>query len=146
MGQVPGDASVAGLDPDSWYQSQVNALHAVGYEDVAFRHHPVRTTERPPRGCSFVSGSVPLAEALRGVDLVVTLNSNSAVDAVLAGVPAVATDPGSMAWDVTSRTVRDLPWVGDREPWAHALAWCQWLPEELESGAFWEHLGRDLQW
>jgi hypothetical protein len=146
MGQVPGDASIAGVDVDSWYQAQALELHQLGWTDVAFRHHPVRTTERPPRGCVHVPGSVPLAEALRGVDLVVTYNSNSAVDAVLRGIPAVAADEGSMARAVTTRSVREAPWTGDRRSWAAQLAWCQWLPEELSSGAFWEHLGEGLTW
>jgi redox-regulated HSP33 family molecular chaperone len=27
---------------------------------------------------------------------------------------------------------------GDRESWAHALAWMQWTPEELKSGEAWD--------
>jgi hypothetical protein len=69
----------------------------------------------------------------------VTFNSNSAVDAVLAGVPAYVEDEGGMAFDVASHTVGEIH-RPDRAQWAHDLAYCQWTVDEMASGATWEHL------
>ena len=146
MAQVPGDASLAGRDLGPWYEEQVRALREAGWEDVALRPHPTRPALAPrPRGCR-VLRPMPMEEALRGAGIVVTYNSNSAVDAVLAGVPAVVQDRGSMAWDVSTRGVALPRWRGDRLPWASRLAWCQWSREELESGEFWTLVGERLEW
>ena len=68
-----------------------------------------------------------------GVGRAVVLSSTVAVDAVINGVPTITMDPRSMAWDVTSHTF-DYEWTGDRLPWLHRLAWCQWHHDEIEKG------------
>ena len=73
-----------------------------------------------------------LDEALDKAGLVVTYNSNSGVDAVLAGVPTYAADPGSMVWDVSSREF--LPTTPDRAIWSQRMSFTQWLPDEIEKG------------
>jgi len=75
----------------------------------------------------------PLAKALAGAAVVITWNSNTAVDAILAGKNTTAADKGSMAWEVS-----------DREAWAHALAWRQFSQDELTSGFAWEHLRKAI--
>jgi hypothetical protein len=44
-----------------------------------------------------------LADALSGAAVVVTYNSNTGVDALLAGKSVTAADKGSMIWGVTDR-------------------------------------------
>lgn len=84
----------------------------------------------------------PLEKALVEAGRVVTFNSNSGVDAVLAGVPTVAVDKGSMAWDVTSHELGEIVHP-DREKWAHALAWKQWTRDEIAAGECWAHVCPD---
>ena len=79
-----------------------------------------------------------LTEAIGNAAWVVTYNSNSAVDAVLAGVPSVSCDVGSMAWDVTGHDVAVKPPSPDRKEWAAKMAWAQWTDDEIESGRAWE--------
>ena len=78
--------------------------------------------------------------------MVVTLNSNSGVDAALAGVPVIAFDEGSMAWPVAGHKPQDAihPPRPDRLRWAAELAWCQWTDREFETGECWEHLRRGM--
>jgi hypothetical protein len=79
-----------------------------------------------------------LEQTLDSAALVVTYNSNSGVDAVLAGVPTYAADPGSMVWSVSSRNF--LPITPDRAIWTQQMSFTQWLPDEIENGAAWEAL------
>lgn len=82
--------------------------------------------------------TLPLAQAFKRFSHVITWNSNTAVEAVIAGVPAVAVDRGSMAWDVSGRDVNAAPPRPDRRAWADRLTWCQWTAQELADGTAWE--------
>lgn len=134
MGQVPGDASLRGQDLMPWYVAtakQASELHGL---PVHFRAHP----EAKRKGFRHVvKGTVcskgTLDEAISGAALVITYNSNSGVDAVIAGKPTVAVDPGSMAWPVTGHFVNAII-TPSRERWAHELAWKQWRIDEIKSG------------
>jgi hypothetical protein len=91
-----------------------------------------------PPGAMDAGGN--LAEALAGAAFAVTWNSNSGVDAAMAGVPVVAMDEGSMAWPVAAHDLGAVPRLPERRPWAAQLAWCQWRPEEIADGTAWEAL------
>jgi hypothetical protein len=137
MGQVPSDCSVRDIYFPTWIRSVVNELRtAYPNRLIKFRPHPMAPNIRCDVRCTLGS----LAADLSGADLVVTFNSNSGVDAVLAGVPTVAADAGSMAYPVTSHSVAAPVVRPDRTAWAHAIAWAQWLPTELESGESWARL------
>lgn len=132
LGQVPGDRSVTGVNLDNFYLKARQAFSELGYP-VKFRPHPVvQERARRDAGC--------LATDLKSAALAVTWNSNSGVDAVLAGVPTVAMDEGSMAWDVSGHELRPPP-MPDRTAWAHAMAWKQWNRDEMASGECWAHIG-----
>jgi hypothetical protein len=142
VGQVPGDAALRGRDLRPWYAEQATAAARYGLP-VRFRPHPLAARRTGGRfdvpGAPQLSGE--LAEALQGAALVVTFNSNTAVESLLAGRPTVAMDDGSMAWGVA---LRELPASLDadepsgRAEWLDALAWTQWTLDEIASGAAWE--------
>jgi hypothetical protein len=139
VGQVEGDMSLADVNIRAWYKSTVEALKASGYV-VTFRPHPLaveRGQGNVKCGADFHSRA-PLADDLAAHDLVVTYNSNTGVDAALAGVPLVVADAqGAMAAPVAS--CGDIETVTpDRQAWANRLAWCQWSPDEIASGFAWE--------
>lgn len=139
MGQVQGDASIQGQNMTVWYREAADAAARAYGLPVVFRPHPVADRRRlgVPAGLTVERGA--LAELFDAAHAVVTFNSNSAVDAILAGVPAVATDAGSMALPVAGRTIGDRP-TPDRSEWLARLAWCQWRAEELADGSAWERM------
>lgn len=144
VGQVPGDMSLAvvGGRLDRWYAQTAAELTGLGY-DVRFRAHPeaVKRGYHNPniKGVSDIGGT--LADAVAGAGLVVTYNSNTGVESVLAGTPTMAADHGSMAWDVTSHIPGDVL-TPDREEWAARLAWKQWTLDEIASGECWARVGQ----
>lgn len=140
MEQIPSDAACAGVNLERFYQEARHAFQ--GLMPVKLRRHPNVNPKHGERAIAEARAS--LEHDLAGARCVITWNSNSAVDAVLAGVPAVAMDRGSMAWDVTGHALA-LPPAPPREAWAHALAWCQWTKEEMASGECWAAVGRQAQ-
>jgi hypothetical protein len=137
MQQVPGDKSIEGVDMGSFYRKARAAFEPRGMP-VRVRAHPNMHPRQGETHLAAVKAS--LAQDLAGAHVAVTYNSNSGVDAVLAGVPTVAMDRGAMAWDVTGHEL-EMPPTPDRTAWAHALAWKQWSREEMESGFCQEAIG-----
>lgn len=137
MGQVRGDASLRGMNIELWYRQVAERLQRCGHR-VGFRAHPLFRSAIPNAKCIALTGT--LEEALARAKWVVTYNSNSGVEAVVAGVPTVACDPGSMAWPMTGHDPAAEPPRPDRTAWAARMAWAQWTMEELANGDAWDHL------
>ena len=144
LGQVAGDAAVRGVRLESWYARAAARLGETTGLPVLFRPHPNVLRREQPRpaiqlhGLDVLCGS--LDDALAGAAAVASYNSNSLTDAALAGVPLLAGDKGAMAWSIAGQGLDAEPALGDRIPWCYRLAWCQWLPEEIASGAAWDAL------
>ncbi len=138
MGQVRGDASLAGVDIVAWYAEAAQALVEFGWT-VMFRPHP-RDPTAAPDGAYALLGS--LEGALSGAGLCITWNSTSGVDAVLSGVATIAIDRGSMAWEVALHEMVSGMVRPDRAAWAARLAWTMWSDDEISGGEAWEHLKR----
>lgn len=141
-GQVPWDVSVQDSDHIKWVRSTVSAITGMG-KPALFRPHP----EAVKRGVDYDPGCETSRDSLEA-DLaraaaVVTFNSNAGVDAVIAGVPTVTMDRGSMAWDTTGHGLDNLGRIPtpDRAEWANRIAYAQWTLDEMTSGLAWQHIG-----
>jgi hypothetical protein len=135
--QTTGDAS-HGMDADglqAWCDEQ-----SARWPGLLVRPHPLQTDRDYglPR-CRAES----LADALAGARLVVTANSNTGTDALLAGVPVVATRPGA-AWAELSG--EELPSMADRLNYFHRCAWGQWTWDEFRAGLPQRFLMEQNQW
>lgn len=98
------------------------------WPDLLIRPHPLQ--EHLMYGLP-VCPAKTLDEALQGARLVVTGNSNSGHEALLAGVPVVATVPGA-AWAPLSGET--LPSLEARQQHFHRCAWGQWTWAEFRTG------------
>lgn len=133
MQQVPGDTAVRNCNLPAFYHEAQAAF--AQHMPVRIRPHP---NVNPSHGKELIAAArTSLAQDLANARCVVTWNSNSAVDAVMAGVPAVAMDRGSMAWAVTGHAMV-MPPQPDRTAWAYAMAWKQWQLEEMRNGDCWD--------
>ena len=140
MGQVAGDASIEHVNISEWYNETAIRLKWILERPIKFRPHPLSRQICDVPGAKLLT--VSLADALAGACVAVTYNSNSGVDAVLAGVPTVACDKGSMAWPVSRHDIsmKNIITYPDRTQWAQNLAYCQWTADEIRDGSAWEHL------
>lgn len=123
--QTPGDASHGMSDERlrAWANEQ-----ALRWPGIVIRPHPLAAEldYGLPR-CEAAS----LADAMAGARLVVTGNSNTGHDALMAGVPVVATVPGA-AWAELSGEV--LPSLQARREHFSRCAWGQWTWAEFRKG------------
>lgn len=142
MGQVRGDAAVAGVDLEGWYEATARRIAMASGLPVRFRPHPQsveRYEVRDVPGTERSTGT--LEQALDGAAAVATYSSNSGVDAVLAGVPVWACDEGSMVKSIAGRDLDEMPPRPDRTEWANRIAHAQWENEtEIAGGVAWDHL------
>lgn len=134
LGQVPKDASLQGKDLIPWYRQKAKEAKEIHGIDSYFRQHP----DCKRKGIrQLVKGTLTsrttLQEALEGAKFTIAYNSNSCVDSILAGVPCVAGNKGTMAWDMCGKSVSEII-TPEREEWAYSLAWKQWSIEEIRSG------------
>jgi hypothetical protein len=141
IGQVPNDSALHGQDIVQWVSEQAARLLKLGLP-VVYRPHPLHPTPCP-EGATLSTGT--LEEDFERADRVVTFNSTTAVEAVLAGIPTVISDIGSVAYPMASHEVEEPLVRPDRTAWCHDLAWRQWTIEEFASGEAWEHVKQVLE-
>jgi len=147
-GQVPGDAAVRDVSITGWSMETCREVARVWGQPVRYRPHPLTgalgyPAAELPEGVELSPGG-ELAEDLAGAIAAVTYSSTSGVEAALAGIPVIAMDRGSMAWDVASHDLKGILVRPERATWAHALAWTQWEDDEISSGFAWEYLEQGL--
>lgn len=135
-GQHVGDPShgfgEAGLR--DWANDMVRRYQDEGRQ-VVFRPHPDSPHVLPDAtlGCRIDSGGRgTIGDALEEAALLVTICSNAGHDALLAGVPAIASMPDLAAWAELSGEV--LPSVAQRQRYFQRVAYAQWTIDELRSG------------
>jgi len=137
-GQVPGDAALAGLDLNPWYEQAARHFESRGVE-ARFRPHPMAANKgQPSEYLRDITCGGDLREALSGAAVAVTWNSNTGCDAVMAGVPVIACDQGSMSWPVAGHGLDAAVITPDRSDWCRRMAWRQWTIREIASGKAWE--------
>lgn len=150
LGQCRHDASVNHINFQRWVELKIQQLQSMGF-DVYYRPHPLdvfwpdvsKYHRSPPDKQS-------LEELIGDAKLVVSFNSNSSVLSTIAGIPTIAEDEGAMIYKTQKyKSVKEYdratPFFNEtsmqsRIEFASKLAYCQWLPEEIESGEAWEHL------
>lgn len=146
-GQVEGDMSHRHVNINNWYRTVVSELSEQGH-DVRFRAHPLskERIETVLDGLEYkLDKNSSLEVSLKDARTCVTFSSNSGVIAALNGVSVVAYDEGSMCYDVAAHDISNLDYKPDKTQWLSKLAYCQWLPQELENGEAWLHLMQMLK-
>ena len=137
-----------GFSADDWLEKALETLRQHTDRELRVRlkvswndAKPMNIVSRkgPPKS----SVTLPLAEDLKGAWALVTHSSNSAVEALLDGIPVLCTHPcGASAMGSSDLSLIERPRVdGDRDAWAAVLAANQWRLSEMRSGLCW----RDIQ-
>ena len=142
-GQVPWDAAVEHVNYKNWVTETYWFLKACGY-DVCFKPHPLQPTAINFPGRTI--GRKRLSNILPLFKFTVSFNSNSGVESIIAGVPSLAIDPGSMIYNITETNLRmvdkiKLPEERIRKQWACDIAYAQWTLDEMKDGLPQIHLG-----
>lgn len=145
-GQVPWDASVQGVDIVNWYGELIKYIRTLTDRPIIFRPHPL-AVEHTPDYLGTRRSTRTLAEDFANAFCVVTYNSNTGVDATLAGLPVTAFDKGSMVFDIAGKDIASIamplyPTPKKVQQWANDIAYTQWNLQEFAEGLPWRHLLR----
>lgn len=132
-------AETYGESPGQWEDRALAKIReAWPGREVLFRPKPGGGNHRP-QGVKLAEGQA-IEEVLRGAAAVYCRQSNVAVDAIIAGVPAVAEE--GAASEICDKELQPgrlprLPPVPVREEFLANLAWFQWKVSELRRPATW---------
>ena len=158
--QLPGDASLRGIDINEWGVATVNGIRQYTDRPITIRNHPLMSNRSfnglenlleklllsDIENIRFSDGSsVPWKKDLKNAYCTVTYTSGLAIDSVIAGIPTIACDPGNFAWGISSNDISDidqLKLANEKEiqTWLENLSGCQWSSVEMRSGVAWQHL------
>ena len=165
MLQLPGDASLRGINMYEWTNYAIEKIRSVTDRPIIIRTHPAHSIKDSDEFHNLVSsvalsGSSDItfslgrhksfADNIAGAYCSVAYSSGSSVDSVLHGVPTVAADPGNFAWDISTNYLEDIEKIklatkDDINQWLNNLSYSQWSPEEMHNGTAWKHLSSLLK-
>jgi len=150
-GQLPWDVAVQGTDHKKWCQDTV-AWYKHRDVPVVFRPHPRITPGKVLEQYGKFDNDVfldftPVDQMLENARCVVTWNSNTAVDAAIAGVPVIAQDRGSGAYEVAAHELSDYnkSFRVSRTQWLAGIGYSQWTTDEMHQGMPFKHLMRGFE-
>lgn len=86
---------------------------------------------------------------LENARVLVTYGSNCAINAIMAGIPAICLGPCA-ANPVSGNSLEQLrdppfPSEADRYRWLCNVAWCQWSAGEMKAGIAWDFVKEELR-
>lgn len=126
-----------GMGYQEWEREAVRKLKGMG-KRVVYRPKPNDLSAQPIPGA--IMDRRPISEALENCWAWVTHHSNSAVDALLAGVPVHCETGVASHFSIPMESLADPELRDGREQFLYDVAWLQWTLEEMRSGEIWKHI------
>ncbi len=124
-----------GLRPGQWERDTIALLRQYTTRQITLRNKP---TKRSPN-------IQTIEDALNRSHMLVTHHSNTAIDALVNGVPYYCKKGVARRLSVPKMNgdiIENLPTVDDidRMKLLNSVAYCQWTPEEMRTGELWDYL------
>ncbi len=143
MGQIPWDASVQDINYRAWVRETLGRLRERTKREIYYRPHPLDPSYNHKAVAPHpLLSQATLAADFRRAHCVVTYNSNSALDAILEGIPAFVLGEHDMLGPLANRSLDTLeePEMPHRGQWLWNLAYTQWNGNEMKEGWPFRHL------
>ena len=110
--------------PRNWITTTTEKLKRLTDRPIRVRKHPGKDRSGPT-----------IEEDLEGAWAAVTWASGAGIKAIINGIPVfhhlkkwIGAPAATTSFDIEN------PWMGDRRPMLHRLAWAQWTWDEIRSG------------
>lgn len=139
-----------GLEPPEDYAiKRMKELQKQTKKQLIYRPKPSDKRAKPIPGMALSPSNSTIQDALRGCHCVVTHGATAAMDAIIAGVPAMVLGK-CISLPVGEKEVANIenPFFPDkhqRMDWLHAVAYQQWTAGELRAGIAWAHLKAEIE-
>jgi hypothetical protein len=117
---------------------------------LVYRPKPSWQGAREILDTEFSGGKRTLSSELEKCNLLITHGSAAAVEAILAGVPAITLGPCAAQYVservINNETIHDPFFPSDqaRWQWLCALSYCQWSEDEMKSGEAWGFIRNEI--
>ena len=148
-GQIINDATIDDLDFNLWLHDTYTTLRKNTKKEIYFKPHPMQNISKYviPEGCKVIENNYIFKDIIDQYYAVVTLNSNSGVESLLEGVPAIATNKRSMIYKQSA--TYDLAEIDnikiiseeDKLQWAYDMSYSHWTLDEMKQGLPHRQLG-----
>ena len=139
-GQVMRDQSLSDcIDYKKWLNDVCEELKNNG-ESVVFRPHPLEEDDYGIPKHVYISTDKNILSDLKRCKAMVTWSSTTSVLAAYHGVPTCVFSDYSMTNEISSRNIKQLDYMPDRNDWGRKLAYTQWNADELMNGTAWYHV------
>lgn len=133
-------AIAEGLAPFAWERQALSTVLERTNKQVVYRPKPNCPRARPLPGSHF-DKKTSLDTVLKACHAVVTRQSNTAVDALLRGVPVFCEHGVASVMGYNDLAMIESPrYPEDRQRWAEDIAWCQFTTAEIATGLPFSHL------
>lgn len=131
-------------DATSYANVIIDAVRAQSQRPIIYRPKPSWAEARPINGTTFSRPPRSLQDELHNAHCLITHGSNAAVEAVIAGIPAIVLGDG-VAAPVCRRDLENIeqlffPSENERWQWLSNLSYCQFTLDEMHNGTAWEIL------
>lgn len=143
-GMSAKSAIVNGFAPEQFEREAIAKLKTITNMPVVYRPKPSWAEARPIPGALYSPPQQDLNDVLADAYAVVTHHSNTAIDGLIQGVPAIVAHPcppqhlsGKSVSDITTLPI---PSVDEVRRFLLKLTHCQWSVEEMVSGLMWKFL------
>jgi hypothetical protein len=139
-GQVPNDKSLRGNDLSYWYKEVAKIASNKYNLPIVWRPHPLDQTGKSLQiPNTTLDIKKPLIESLENAAAIMAFNSNSLIEGIMNGIPGIAFDKGTMAWDVCTNNYKPLI-RPNRDDWGRKMGYTQWTHEEIADGTAIKHI------
>ncbi len=150
--QVPGDASLNGVDINQWAYDTGTEIRKYTDRPIILRApqvHKVFDIEILQRlldenkNINFQKGEKEnLIPTIKSCFCTVAYSSGLSVESALLGVPAFALNKSNFAYKLGNNFVKNIqkPKLANRSQWLNNLSYAQWSLEEITEGRPWQHL------
>jgi hypothetical protein len=139
-GMSAKSAQTRSFAPQEWEKSTIEILRRVTKRPIVYRPKPSWAEATPIEGTIFSPANVQIGTALRDCWAVVTLHSNVAVDALVAGIPVNVFDGVAHEFSTPIMQIEDPRMPDGREQLFNDIGFVQWSISEMVSGECWRHL------
>ena len=160
MLQLPGDASLRGIDIYTWANETIRELRRITDREIRIRIHPQHRikdndifykmvldlfTEKIANIVISDGKDTPLSHDFQDAYCSIAYTSGSSIDSIIAGIPCIACDPGNFAFDISTQFISEINSLKLVDhltvySWLKKLSFCQWSIEEMENGTAFRHL------
>lgn len=150
--QVPGDASLRGIDINWWVHDICHEIREHSDRPIFIRTPQVLKTfdldilysirDKLPNIDYQIGDKQSLISSIKDSWATVTYSSGLGIDSYLAGVPSFTMDKANFAYKLGNTNIKNIenPKLPNRQQWVQNLCYAQWNEEEMEQGLAWQHM------